>query len=174
MSFHFVLNHSGQISRPQGYRTFFLLNATKHEIYPAHKNVFWVLKRTVLLSAHNICFGWGTKKKVFSYAIIWEPGAIKISWYKVIWLVMACIGSLLLKCQHKIYMYIGKLICIYLGFLQNEQASSQAKPTQLSWVKVFSVIPEFRILRLTFCGKLASKCWIREIIIANLIYFQSA
>ena len=25
------------------------------------------------------------------------------------------------------------------------------------WVKVFRIIPEFRILRLTFCGKSASK-----------------
>ena len=47
-------------------------------------------------------------------------------------------------------------------------------PLQLShqtWVKVFSVFPEFRILRLLFHRKLASKCWIREIIIANLIYY---
>ena len=41
------------------------------------------------------------------------------------------------------------------------------------WVKDFRIIPEIRILRLTFCGNSASKCWIREIIIAYLIYFQS-
>ena len=43
----------------------------------------------------------------------------------------------------------------------------------LLWVKVFRIIPEFRILRLTFYRKSASKCWIREMIIASLIYFQS-
>ena len=43
-----------------------------------------------------------------------------------------------------------------------------------AWVKVFRIIPEFRILRLTFCGKSASKCWIRKILIASaLICFQS-
>ena len=38
------------------------------------------------------------------------------------------------------------------------------------WAKVFRIIPELRILRLTFHRKSASKCWIREIIIASLIY----
>ena len=33
-----------------------------------------------------------------------------------------------------------------------------------SWVKVFRIIPQFRILRLTFHRKSASKCWIRELI----------
>ena len=40
-----------------------------------------------------------------------------------------------------------------------------------SWVKVFRINPEFRILRLTFHRKSASKCWIREIILASLINF---
>ena len=39
-------------------------------------------------------------------------------------------------------------------------------------MKVFRISPEFRILRLTFYGKSASKCWIKEIIIASLISFQ--
>ena len=42
-----------------------------------------------------------------------------------------------------------------------------------AWMKVFRIIPEFRILRLTFHRKSASKCWIRKIITASLIYFQS-
>ena len=37
------------------------------------------------------------------------------------------------------------------------------------WVKVFRIIPEFRILRLTFHRKSASKRWILKIIIASLI-----
>ena len=41
-----------------------------------------------------------------------------------------------------------------------------------TWVKVFMIIPEFRILGLTFFGKSASKCWIRQIIIAFLIYVK--
>ena len=40
-----------------------------------------------------------------------------------------------------------------------------------SWVKVFRINPEFRILRLTFLRKSASKFWIRTII-ASLISFQ--
>ena len=43
----------------------------------------------------------------------------------------------------------------------------------ISWVKVFRIIPEFRILRLNFHRKSASKCLIREIIIGFLIYIQS-
>ena len=39
-------------------------------------------------------------------------------------------------------------------------------------VKWFRINPEFRILRLTFHRKLASKCSIREIIIASLINFE--
>ena len=35
---------------------------------------------------------------------------------------------------------------------------SHAGPYGLSWVKVFRIIPEFRILRLTFHRKSASKC----------------
>ena len=37
---------------------------------------------------------------------------------------------------------------------------------------VFRIYPEFRILRLTFHRKSASKCWIRQTIIASLISFQ--
>ena len=33
------------------------------------------------------------------------------------------------------------------------------------WVKVFRIYPEFRILRLIFHRKSASKCWIRKLII---------
>ena len=41
-----------------------------------------------------------------------------------------------------------------------------------AWVKVFRINPEFRILRLTFHRKSASKCWIMQILIASLISFQ--
>ena len=44
------------------------------------------------------------------------------------------------------------------------------KSVQHSSVKVIN--PKLRILRLTFYGKSASKCWIRVIIIASLINFQ--
>ena len=40
-----------------------------------------------------------------------------------------------------------------------------------AWVKTFRIIPEFRILRLTFHWKSASKCWILQVIIAFLIWF---
>ena len=43
----------------------------------------------------------------------------------------------------------------------------------LSWVKVFRIIPEFKILRLTFHRKSASKCCIREIMIVFSVYIQS-
>ena len=41
----------------------------------------------------------------------------------------------------------------------------------IPWVKVFSIIPEFRISRLTFHRKSASKCCIRQITMTSLIYF---
>ena len=40
------------------------------------------------------------------------------------------------------------------------------------WVKHFRINPEFRILRLTLHRKSASKCCIKEIIIASLINFK--
>ena len=45
-------------------------------------------------------------------------------------------------------------------------------PSYSTWVKVFRINPEFRILRLTFQRKSASKCLIKEIIIASLISFH--
>ena len=39
-------------------------------------------------------------------------------------------------------------------------------------MKVFRIIPEFRILRLTLHRKSASKFCIRQIIMTSLIYFQ--
>ena len=42
-----------------------------------------------------------------------------------------------------------------------------------AWVEVFWIIPEFRILRLTFHRKSASKYRIREILIGSLIYIKS-
>ena len=41
-----------------------------------------------------------------------------------------------------------------------------------AWAKVFRIIPEFRILRLTFHRKSASKCLIKQVMIASLIYLQ--
>ena len=43
---------------------------------------------------------------------------------------------------------------------------------ELTWVKVFRINPKFRILRLTFHRKSASKCCIKAIIIASLIDFH--
>ena len=40
-------------------------------------------------------------------------------------------------------------------------------------IKVFRIIPEFRILRLTFQRKSASKCLIREIIIAFIFVLDT-
>ena len=36
-------------------------------------------------------------------------------------------------------------------------------------MKAFRIVPEFRILRLTFCGKSASKSWIWQILIVSLV-----
>ena len=40
-----------------------------------------------------------------------------------------------------------------------------------AWVKVFRIIPEFRILRLMFRRKSASKSRIKQDLYASLIYF---
>ena len=53
-----------------------------------------------------------------------------------------------------------------------EKRSSITDLIRIIWVKVFRIIPEFRILRLTFHRKSASKSWIRQIIITSLIYFH--
>ena len=41
-----------------------------------------------------------------------------------------------------------------------------------AWVKIFRINLEFKILRLTFHRKSASKCWIREMTIASMISFE--
>ena len=53
----------------------------------------------------------------------------------------------------------------------SEYASSEGNLLYMG--ENFRIIPELRISRLTFFGKSASKCLIREIIIASLIYFKS-
>ena len=55
------------------------------------------------------------------------------------------------------------MIGLYIGF-----TGSQVH----AWVKVFSIIPEFRILRPTFQRKSASKSRMKQILIASLIYTQ--
>ena len=40
----------------------------------------------------------------------------------------------------------------------------------MTWVKVVRIIPEFRILRLIFHRKSASKCWIGQILIASDLF----
>ena len=55
---------------------------------------------------------------------------------------------------------------------EEERAKREEEEKIVSpWVKVFRMIPEFRILRLTFHGKSASKCQIRQILIVSLINF---
>ena len=43
----------------------------------------------------------------------------------------------------------------------------------IAWLKVFRIVPEFRILRLTFQRKSATKCRIRKIIIGLQNYIWS-
>ena len=62
---------------------------------------------------------------------------------------------------------IWKCIFYLISMLQDKQIW-----TVWTWMKVFRINLEFRILRLTFHGKSASKCWTREIIIASLLSFQ--
>ena len=57
------------------------------------------------------------------------------------------------------------VLLILIGKPVKEYIVRQCIPkwdTALSWVKVFRIIPEFRILRLTFHRKSASKYWIGE------------
>ena len=49
---------------------------------------------------------------------------------------------------------------------------TRATGKMFTWVKVFRINPEFRILRLTFIRKSTSKCLIKEIEIASLIKFS--
>ena len=61
----------------------------------------------------------------------------------------------------------NKLDCVHIPNVTCRQSQCvQEYDLKSSWVKVFRIIPEIRILRLTFHRKSASKCWIREIILA--------
>ena len=57
-----------------------------------------------------------------------------------------------IECKSKFYLHLGETV---------------------TRVKVFMMNLEFRILRLTFHSKSASTCWIKDIMIASLIGFQS-
>ena len=57
------------------------------------------------------------------------------------------------------------------AFVDWKNAKITTKLCIHAWVKVFRIISEFRILRLTFHKK--SKCRIRKIIIGFPIYIQS-
>ena len=37
----------------------------------------WVLKRTIALSIHNICFGWEIRKLIFDYALQTRPDRVQ-------------------------------------------------------------------------------------------------
>ena len=54
-----------------------------------------------------------------------------------------------------------------------EKKLTNADVSNFARVKVFRIIPEFRILRVTFHRKSASKCRIMEIIISSPTYYQS-
>ena len=63
-------------------------------------------------------------------------------------------------------------ITIETGFRKGAGTSAKVIFETCPWVKVFRINPEFRILRLTFQRKSASKCRIRLILIASLISFR--
>ena len=56
--------------------------------------------------------------------------------------------------------------------LENPESRLLPRYNPVAWVKVFRIIPEFRILRLIFQRKSVSKYGIRQIMIAFLIYLQ--
>ena len=56
--------------------------------------------------------------------------------------------------------------------LENNIAGQTWLTSLYAWVKFCRIIPEFRILRLTFHRKSAPKSWIRQILMASFIWFQ--
>ena len=66
-----------------------------------------------------------------------------------------------------------KSVCLgLLGKQSNQCTCRKYFLTMHAWMTGFRINPEFRILKLTFHRKSASKCWIKEIILASLISFQ--
>ena len=59
--------------------------------------------------------------------------------------------------NHAVFDFTSKVIDFVTLTRANENASDEDKAGTYSWVKVFRIIPEFRILRLTFHRKSASK-----------------
>ena len=52
----------------------------------------------------------------------------------------------------------GKVGVLNTEFEMDENVLTAKEKVRLAWVKVFKINPEFRILRLTFHRKSASKC----------------
>ena len=76
------------------------------------------------------------------------------------------------------WLYLGSCVkCLvywhFATFFTKRPTKNLQQMIHLTWMKVFRIIPEFRILRLTFYRKSASKCWIGRIILGFLIYIQS-
>ena len=74
------------------------------------------------------------------------------------------------KVSAKLYFRKSCLTTVTHRLYKSELAYSHAPIC--TWVKFFRINPEFRILRLTFHRKSASKCWIKEIIIAFWLVFR--
>ena len=70
--------------------------------------------------------------------------------------------------SHFIHTYI--FVHVYWDYLYFVLNILRPWFTLCMWVKVFWIVPEFSILRLTFYRKSASKYWIRQILMASLIY----
>ena len=75
------------------------------------------------------------------------------------------------QCTIRREISISKRLVKYLKIKKNV-SNLNALQYKYIWVKGFMINPEFRTLRLTFHRKSASKCWIRQIIIASLIIFS--
>ena len=87
---------------------------------------------------------------------------------RLTWVQTVCKGNQQMTLAGKELIYSpAELVAVLVPMAISEEIAMYA------WVKVFRIIPEFRILRLTFHRKSASKCWIGRIIIGLLIYIQS-
>ena len=112
-------------------------------------------------------FGWWNMGIIATGVGRWREGCVKSEIWGQIVSHLILIMPLFFLVLNSSAFY---LCCTYLSTLQTR--FFHGSKVQYAWVKVFMIIPEFRILRLTFHRKSASKCWIREIITAFL-YFQS-
>ena len=95
-----------------------------------------------------------------SINVLWYNFVVYVFFFRIAIHFKICVNRHVVNCLPAIDVISHHLLITFANPFDADQACKMS--VLISWVKVFMIIPEFRILRLTFLRKSASKCWIRQ------------